>query len=86
MRRINCSCQDWAVLAEWFRPAVLQYALQWSQSPLTDIDSAVSLFPQGFELLLYAGSFMQKFKKAKHTLRAALAETDKQKQKNYSRI
>ena len=59
-----------AVLAEWFRSAVLQYALQWSQSPLTDIDSAVFLFPQGFELLLYAGSFMQKFKMANGDLAA----------------
>ena len=35
---------------------------------------------------VFDGFLEEKFKNAKHTLRAALAETDKQKQKNYSRM
>ena len=35
---------------------------------------------------MFDGFLEEKFKNAKHTLRAALAETDKQKQKNYSRM
>lgn len=43
-------------------------------------------YPENIHDFVFDGFLEKKFKMAKHTLRAALAETDKQKQKVYSRM
>lgn len=43
-------------------------------------------YPENIHDFVFDGFLEEKFKMAKHTLRVALAETDKQKQKAYSRM